>query len=180
MTDVILTQFKELFKQIINEAMKEERENYLKTHDTQANGFYTRNPKTLFGEMDIEVPRTRDGSFKPSLLPPRKRFLFSLDKLIIALFEAGVTTRKTVKVIENLTGFSPSPSYVSQATKIAIEEIEKWKTRAITKEYPVIYLDATYLPLKRDTVAKEAVYVVLGVAEDDGRRACKCLERCPG
>ena len=72
MDDLILTQLAKEFKRIIEKIMMEERERYLKEHnETRANGFYTRSPKTILGQMDLSIPRTRDGNFKPTILPER-------------------------------------------------------------------------------------------------------------
>ena len=88
--------------------MQEERERYLEQHkETSANGYYRLFPKTILGEMELNIPGTGDGEFKTSILPARKRVLFMLDDIIRALFLAGVLTRKTGKVI----GFSVSPQF---------------------------------------------------------------------
>ena len=67
--------------------MQEEKEKYLEQHtETRANGYYRRFPKTILGEMKLNIPRTRDGEFKTSILPERKRVLFILDDVIRVLF----------------------------------------------------------------------------------------------
>jgi len=77
--------------------------------------------------------------------------------------------RKTGQVIKNLVGSSISASYISFNTDIAESVIESFRNRKLNDEYPVIYIDATYIPLFRNNVAKEAVYVVLGL-RNDGKR----------
>jgi len=67
MNKLILEQFSKIFKEILEEIMLKEREEYLQENSkTRGNGFYVRNPKTMLGEMELEIPRTRDGNFKPS------------------------------------------------------------------------------------------------------------------
>jgi len=170
MSDLIFAQISELFKDMIEKILLEEREKYLMEHkQTRANGYYKRTPKTIFGEMELKIPRTRDGEFKSCLLPSRKRACFMLEEVVEAMFIAGVSTRKTGEVIKNLIGTSISHQYVSRLIDISEEVIEEWKNRKLEDEYPVLYIDATYVALKRDTVSKEAVYVVMGLKEDGKR-----------
>lgn len=170
MVDIIINQLAQEFKRMLEKIMQEEREKYLEQNTgTRANGYYKRFPKTILGEMELNIPRTRDGEFKTNILPERKRVLFMLDDLIRALFLAGVSTRKTGKVIEHLFGFSVSPQFTSSIATISQKVIDEFKNREIKDDYPVIYIDATYIPLKRDSVAKEAVYAVMGVKVDGTR-----------
>ena len=170
MNNLIITQLLKGFKNMIEEIMIRERKAYLeKNRETRANGYYLRSPKTILGEMELEVPRTRDGGFKPSILPERKRITFLLDDLIRAMFIAGVSARRTGEVLKELVGSSVSASFISSSADIADSVIEEFRNRTLPDYYPVLYIDATYVPLKRDNVDKEAVYVVLGL-RDDGRR----------
>ena len=155
---------------MIEKILLEEREKYLMRHnETRANGYYKRTPKTIFGEMELKIPRTRDGEFKSCLLPSRKRACFMLEEVVEAMFIAGVSTRKTGEVIKNLIGTSISHQYVSRLIDISEEVIEEWKNRKLEDEYPVLYIDATYVALKRDSVSKEAVYAVMGLKEGGKR-----------
>ncbi|BBB31823.1 transposase mutator type [Thermotomaculum hydrothermale] len=171
MSDLIFTQFKEFFKKMLQEMLLEERERYLKEArgQTRANGYYKRTPKSFLGEIELQIPRTRDSQFKVKWLPQRKRVMFFLEDIVEAMFIAGVSTRKTAGVIKNLIGANISAQYVSRISEISEEVIEKWKNSRLTKTYPVLYIDATYISLKRDSVAKEAVYAVLGLSEDGKR-----------
>ena len=169
MNKLIIEQLAKEFKRMIEEVMVKERERDLKENrETRANGYYLRSPKTILGQMELEIPRTRDSGFKPSILPERKRVTFLLDDIIRAMFIAGVSARKTGKVLEELLQTSISASFISSAVDIADEVIEKFKTRKLDY-YPVVYIDATYIPLKRNSLDKEALYVVLGLRVD-GRR----------
>ena len=135
MNKMILEQFLGKFKEILEEIMLKERENYLREHqETRGNGFYKRNPKTMFGEMELEIPRTRDGNFKPSVIPERKRVTFMLDKIVRALFYAGLSSRKTGEVIKHLFGTSVSSSFVSSNLNIPEEIIEEFKNKKLTIE----------------------------------------------
>ncbi len=115
------------------------------------------------------MPRTRDGKFKSSLFLERKRAVFMLDEVVRALFLAGVSSRKVGKVIETLVGSSLSHSYIASVLEISEEVISEFRNRKLTDDYPVLYIDATYIALKRDNVEKEAVYAVLGLKKDGSR-----------
>ena len=170
MYDFIFTQLKKEFKSMIEKIMREERDRYLEENkSTRANGYYTRSPKTILGQIDLSIPRTRDGKFKSEVLPERKRVTFMLDDIIRAMFVSGISSRKAGKVLENLIGCSISSQFASYTSDIPENVIEEFKNRSLDDEYPVIYIDATYVSLKRESVEKEAVYAVLGLRKD-GRR----------
>lgn len=167
---IIIEQLTKYFKQILEEIMQKEREKYLQENtQTRANGYYTRRPKTILGEIELEIPRTRDGNFKTEIIPERKRVTYLLDDIVEALFKAGLSSRKISDVMKNLIGSKLSATYISNIADISQEVIENNEKRKLEEEYPVIYIDATYISLKRDTVTKEAVYVVLGLRKDGKR-----------
>jgi len=95
--------------------------------------------------------------------------VFSFKEIVEAMFIAGVSTRKTGEIIKNLVGTSISRQYISNISDISEKIINEWKNRKLEDEYPVLYIDATYVALKRDTVSKEAVYAVMGLKEDGKR-----------
>jgi len=76
------------FKRILEGIMVKERERYLKEKKTtRAKGYYLRSPKTILGQMELEIPRTRDKRFKPSILPENKKIIFMLDYIICFLYQ---------------------------------------------------------------------------------------------
>ena len=152
------------------ESIEEKQDPNLPLSSIKANGYYKRNLKTIIGEIeDLMVPRTRDNKFHSLLIPYKKRSSFDIDKIVQAMFVSGVSTRKIGNVLKELLGFSLSPTTISNMTNIAEEEIRRWRTRKLHREYAVIFLDATYFPLKRNSVEKEAIYVVSGILPDGYR-----------
>ncbi len=171
MNDLIFTQLAEEFKGMVERILKEERQKYLEENkNTRANGYYTRTPKTIFGDMELNIPRTRDSKFKSSVFPERKRITFMLDEIVDAMFKSGISSRKTGKVVENLFGCSVSSQYISRISDISQKVIDAFRNRKIENDYPILYIDATYIPIRRDSVEKEAVYAVLGL-RSDGKRS---------
>ena len=96
MYDLIFSQLAEEFKSMIERIMKEERDKYLEENKSiRANGYYTRSPQTILGQMELSVPRTMDGKFKSETLPERKRVMFMFDDIIRrSMFVSGVLSRK--------------------------------------------------------------------------------------
>lgn len=132
--------------------------------DNARNGEYTRRLDTQFGQIQVRVPRDRKGDFKQSLLPPYKHRIDALETTVIQLYEKGITTREIADLIEKMYGAHYSPTTVSNITKIVDEQVEVFHNRKIFHhQYVCLFLDATYLPLRRDTVEKEAVHVALGI-----------------
>lgn len=149
---------------------KEEREEFLSLNETKANGFYTRDLGTPIGILeDLKVPRTRDGNFHSKLLPYRNHNIVELGELVQALFVSGLSTRKISRVLEVLYKMKISPQTASRMANIAVEEITQWRMRELEEYYPVVFIDATFFPVRRDKVEKEPVYVALGIRKD-GRR----------
>lgn len=159
----------EFTKQLFERLMLEEREMYLEenTH-TKGNGYYERNLITPQGEIEgLKVPRTRDGNFRPALLPPpRQKAMIDIGELITLLFVAGVSTRKINKILETWYGIHYSPSSIARLTRVTEEEIERWRNRPLEETYLFIFVDAIFLSIIRGTTAKEPVYVVMGIRED--------------
>lgn len=133
------------------------------------NGYYERTMNTMFGEIVLSIPRDRNGEFSNKLLSPYKHTYGDLEKCVIFLYRKGTTTREISDLIEKLYGCHYSPQTVSNMTQVVQQEVEKFHSRQLAKRYIAIYCDATYIPLKRDNVEKEALHVLLGVTED-GRK----------
>ena len=149
---------REMVKDALQSLMKEERLIYLEEHPTKANGFYTRSLATRFGTIeDLSVPRVREDNFRPSCLPPYRRTSLDLEEVIIAMYAGGLSTRDISKFLENLYGTRSSFAGIRDSTFILEEEIEAWRKRPLRQYYPVLYIDATFLSVRRGKVEKESL-----------------------
>lgn len=165
-----LDQLKVLIKGLLEKLMLEERELYLKEHPTKANGYYTRDLLTLFGPLeDLKVPRVRQGDFHPKILPYRRRTSIELSEAILILYASGASTRDISRFLESVYGAFYSPQSISRLTQVVEEEVQAWRSRALAEEYYAIYLDCTFLSVRRGKAAKEPVYVALGIRPDGSR-----------
>ncbi|TCL43955.1 mutator family transposase [Thermolongibacillus altinsuensis] len=124
------------------------------------NGYYQRNLDTQYGRIEgLLVPRDRNGEFQTQLFAPHTGWL---EEAIIRMYQSGMSTREIGKFIERILGNAYSPATISRITDVVKEDIEKWYTRPLHKRYSVLYLDGLYVKLRRETVEKEVIYVVLG------------------
>lgn len=134
------------------------------------NGFYKRSYETKYGKIEnLNIPRDRNDEFQQQLIPPYKRRDGWLEDMIMQLYANGVSTRDVGSIIEKLYGNSYSPTTISNITDVAIEEINKWRQRKLNKRYSVLFIDAMSVKLRRDTVANDSVYFILGIDEEGYR-----------
>lgn len=131
------------------------------------NGSYKKKIKGDFGELDIAVPRDRDSSFEPAILPKGQSRFTGFDDKIIALYARGMTTRDIQAHLEEIYGVEISPTPVSQVTKAVQEEIVLWQNRPLDEIWPIVYLDAIRVKVRQDNrVINKAVYLAVGVNLD--------------
>lgn len=127
------------------------------------NGYYERKLETEYGTLNISIPRDRNGEFEQKLIPSHQRRTGYLEEMIINLYQTGMTTSEISKIVERLYGHHYSKQTVSNISDQLIENINEFKERKLKRQYSVIYMDATHLSLRRDTVAKEAVHIMIGI-----------------
>jgi len=155
------------------------REIHCTVNEDSKNGHYTRNFDTFFGKIEgVKIPRTRQTKFDPSFLEPYKRTTFELDEIVLSMYQGGCSTRDIVRTLENLLGQKSSPSWVSKITDDILEEIEKYHNRRFDRWYPVLFIDGTYLKLRRDTVSSEVVYTVMSIDEEGHKEILSFYVNC--
>ena len=167
---------KQLTKQLLERAMKAEMTDHLgykknapakKTTNNSRNGSYSKRVKGEFGNLDIAVPRDRNSSFEPIILPKGQSRFTGFDDKIIALYARGMTTRDIQAHLEEMYGIDVSPTLVSHVTHAVQEEVALWQNRPLDEIYPIVYLDAIRVKVRQDgRVINKAVYLALGVNLD--------------
>ena len=130
------------------------------------NGYYERTLKTEYGDLSLKIPRDRNGEFENQTLTPYKRQNDTVESMIIHLYSNGMTTEEISRIIEKMYGHHYTKQTVSNITAAVIGDIQAFNRRGLSKRYAVIYLDATHLPVRRDTVTKEALYFALGITPE--------------
>ncbi len=128
------------------------------------NGRTSKRVKTGEAEFEIEVPRDREGSFEPVLVPKGRRRLPGFDDRVIALYARGMTTRDIQSGLKEMYGVDVSPSLISAVTDSVLDDVKVWQSRPLDAVYPVVYLDAIHVKMRSSGhVQNTAVYVALAI-----------------
>ena len=160
---------KQLSKRLIERALAGELKAHLKEQaeagqNNSRNGHSNKTVQSNHGEMELSIPRDRQGSFEPVLVPKHQRRIAELDEKILALYARGMSTRDISAQLEELYGAKVSASLISEVTDSVLEEVKAWQTRPLDEGYPIVYLDALYVNIKvSGRISKRAVYVALGI-----------------
>jgi putative transposase len=161
---------KEKVEFILQEEIKEALKNEPVGENNSRNGYYPRTLDTVYGRVeDLDVPRDRNGEFQTELFEPYKRRMVAVDELVIQLYRHGVGVRQVGKIMKSLLGDSYSQGTISNVTDTVLQDIREWQNRPLKKRYCALYLDALFVKVRRDTVGKEAVYIVLGITPEGHR-----------
>ena len=116
------------------------------------------------GELQIEVPRDRSGTFEPQLVKKRQRRLAGFDDKVIALYARGLSTRQIQGQLEELYGVEVSPTLISNVTNAVMEDVRAWQSRPLSAVYPILYFDALFVKSRQEgPVSNKAVYLALGI-----------------
>ncbi|TRZ33802.1 IS256 family transposase [Enterococcus avium] len=133
------------------------------------NGKYLRSFDTKYGTLNLSVPRDRNGEFHQRTLPAYDRRTDALEETVIQLYRKGITTSEIADLIEKMYGAYYTPQTISNITKAVAEQVVAFQKRKLSERYVCVYLDATYLPLRRDSVAKEAIHLAIGIRSDGSK-----------
>lgn len=131
------------------------------------NGTSAKTVSADVGELDLEIPRDRNGSFTPRLVPKGERRLGGLDDMIISLYAGGMTVRDIQHHLASTIGTELSHETISKITDAVLEEVLEWQRRPLEALYPVIYLDALILKIRDGAhVRNKAAHIAVGVDMD--------------
>ena len=138
--------------------------------DNHRNGSRGKTLLTDDGKLRIEVPRDRDGSFEPLLIPKHERRFTGFDDKIIAMYARGMTVREIQGYLLEMYGTEVSPAFISTVTDAVMVEVGVWQNRPLEVMYPVVFFDALRVKIREDAVVRnKAVYLALGVQPDGTR-----------
>jgi putative transposase len=127
------------------------------------NGKSRKTLKGEFGELPIEVPRDRHGTFTPRLIPKHQTRWSGFDDKVISLYARGMTVREIQAHLEEMYGAEVSPSLISSITDAVVEEVRAWQSRPLDRVYPIVYLDCIHVKVREGAVRMKAVYLAIGV-----------------
>jgi putative transposase len=165
-------------KAVLERALSEELTDHLgdERHDpagrgsgNSRNGSYGKRLLTDLGPVDLEIPRDREGSFEPKIVPKGSRRLEGFNDKVIALYARGMTTRDIQAHLREMYQVRVSPDLISRVTDAVVEELTEWQNRPLDSVWPVIFIDALNVKIRDGIVANRPVYVAIGV-DLEGRK----------
>ena len=161
----------ELFEMFVNGLMYCERKTFLTSteENNKGNGFREVSKFGIGSKLQLRIPRDRLGVFQPMILGLLEEQEEQIKDLCFELYGKGLTTREIEDVVEKIYGKQYSKSSISRITTDFSKLIESWLERTLEAYYPIIYIDAIHIKVRRDTVSTEAFYVLLGLREDHTR-----------
>ncbi|WP_374474916.1 IS256 family transposase [Zoogloea sp.] len=134
------------------------------------NGSTGKTVLTEDGPVRIEVPRDREGSFEPVLIPKHERRFTGFDDKIVAMYARGMTVREIQAFLAEQYGTEVSPEFISSVTDAVMAEVTAWQSRPLEPMYPVVFFDALRVKIREDAVVRnKAIYLALGVLPDGTR-----------
>lgn len=164
---------RQLRKMTVEAALGAEMEAHLGYAKHDSDGHHTGNSrngysgKTLkgdHGEVDIDVPRDRNGSFEPQIVRKGQTRLTEFDDQIFALYAKGMTTRDIVAFFKEMYGADVSATLISKVTESILEKVLQWQARPLDEVYPIVYLDCLVVKIRQDKrVINKAIYLALGI-----------------
>ena len=134
------------------------------------NGSSAKTVITGEGAMRLHIPRDRNGSFEPLLIPKHERRFTGFDDKIIAMYARGMTMREIQGFLQDSYGVEVSAEFISSVTEAVMAEVTAWQARPLEPMYPVVFFDALRVKIREDAVVRnKTIYLALGVQRDGCR-----------
>ena len=180
-TDEVMTAMKDMFKDILQEVMECELSDELgyeksertsndecgKKSKNYRNGYSKKTVKTQMGELEIKVPRDRNGEYEPKIISKYNRNADGMEEKILSLYACGMSQRDIAEQIKNLYDVEISPELVSKISEKIMPDVTAWQNRPLEAVYPFVFMDAIHYKVKENhQYITKAAYVVLGINLD--------------
>lgn len=177
-TTEVMSAMRELFKDVLQQVMECEMDSVLGYEKSQRmskagdeekprnyrNGFSQKRVKTQLGEIEIQVPRDRNGEYEPQIIGKYDRNASGMEEKILSLYACGMSQKDISEQIKNLYDVEISPELVSKISEKIMPEVQAWQNRALDAVYPFVFMDAIHYKVKEDhRYITKAAYVVLGI-----------------
>ena len=164
---------KQLTKLLVERALEAEMSEHLghgknepviNLNGNARNGKSKKTLKGEFGELPIEIPRDRQGSFEPQLIPKHQTRWSGFDDKILSLYARGMTVREIQSHLEEMYGTEVSPTLISSVTDAVMDEVKAWQSRPLEAVYPIVYLDCIHAKVRDSGMVRaKAVYLAIGI-----------------
>jgi putative transposase len=172
---------KQLTKAVLERAMQAELSHHLgyEKHSLQGNNSGNsrngKSKKTLkgdFGNLPIDVPRDRNASFEPQIIPKGETRFAGFDDKILSLYARGMSTRQIQQHLEEIYQVEVSPSLISTVTDAIIDEVKAWQSRPLDAVYPIVYLDCLMVKIRDNGhIQNKAIYLAIGINREGLKEA---------
>ena len=168
--DIVKKTLQEILEGEMNEALKAEKSERIGERLGYRSGYYTRNLITRVGNIELRVPRDRNGIFSTELFKRYQRSEKALVSSMMEMYINGVSTRKVSKITEELCGQSFSAGTISNINKQLDDQLKEFANRKLKKDYPYIILDASYYKVRENGIVRtKAVFTALGIDWEGNR-----------
>ena len=149
-------------------------EKHEKTNSSNSrNGFSNKKIKTSFGESDIQVPRDREASFNPIIIPKRQNMADGLENVIISLYAKGMTVSDIEEQIREVYKFDISTSTISRITESVSNDVIAWQNRPLEAVYLIVWMDGIVFKVRENSkVINKTIYLAVGLNRD-GKKVSK-------
>ena len=171
--DDVQSALKELFAETLQSMLEAELDTELgyekhdvknKTTRNSRNGTSKKTVISEYGEVDIDVPRDRNGEFEPVIVKKHQKSVTGIEDQIIAMYAKGISTRDIQDHMQHLYGINVSPTMISNVTNKIVPFIKEWQSRPLQGVYAVMFLDAIHFKVKQDgAIVNKAAYMVIGI-----------------
>ncbi|TWH47273.1 IS256 family transposase [Sporomusa sp. KB1] len=180
-TTEVMNAIKEMFRDVLQEIMEAELETELGYEKQERrsenvnpavsknyrNGYSKKKVKTQLGEVEIAIPRDRNGGYEPQIIGKYSRNADGMEEKILSLYAAGLSIRDVSDQIKSLYDVEISPELVSKISEKIMPQLTEWQNRPLEAVYPFIFLDAIHYKIRENhQIITKAAYVVLGVNLD--------------
>lgn len=177
--DDVQSMLKEMFAETLQEMLEAELDTELgypkngnipEGGSNRRNGHTKKTVRSQYGEMEIEVPRDREGDFEPTVVKKHQKDVTGIEEQILALYAKGVTVRDIQAHLYQLYGIEVSPALISNVTNRIMPLIRDWQSRPLQRAYAVVFLDAIHYKVKQEGhIVNKAVYMVIGIDFDGNK-----------
>ncbi len=139
------------------------------------NGRTTKTVSTVNGPIEVSVPRDRNATFEPTIVPKHSRRVGNIDDMILSLYSRGMTTRDIEAHLLEVYGVNASRELISNVTDVVVDEIKVWQSRPLDEVYPILYIDGIRIRVKDNgVVTTKVAYLAIGVDVEGRKHALGC------
>ncbi|MBQ8783580.1 MAG: IS256 family transposase [Clostridia bacterium] len=183
-TEEVMAAMKEMFKEVLQQVMECELSDELGYEKSQResnpdcgnksknyrNGYSQKTVKTQLGEVELKIPRDRNGEYEPKIIGKYNRNADGMEEKILSLYACGMSQRDIAEQIKNLYDVEISPELVSKISEKIMPEVTAWQNRPLDSVYPFVFMDAIHYKVKENhQYITKAAYVVLGITLDGNK-----------